>query len=128
MSRGAGNWHGTAEVAAKERLHACCGVGEGGRERERDCRARRIREEKWAPTDPSLWAGFQQKSRRRHCRTPRAALPPYPNSADLATDYVTLSISDMDTYPPYIITRNKQLLQTMVMLYRSSFIKHFGAL
>jgi hypothetical protein len=97
-------------------------------ERERLQGQKDKREEKWSPIDPALWAGFQQKSIRRHCRTPRAALPPYPNSADLATDYVTLSISDMDTYPPYIMTKNKQSLQTMVMLYRSSFIKHFGAL
>jgi hypothetical protein len=58
----------------------------------------------------------------------KVALPPCPNSADLATDYVTLSISDMYIYPLYIMTRDTTTIQTMVMLHRSSFINHFEAL
>jgi hypothetical protein len=38
---------------------------------------------------------------------PRGSTAALPEQQDLATNYVTLSISDMDTYPPYIMTRNK---------------------
>jgi hypothetical protein len=67
------------------------------------------------------------KNSEQHCCSPGAALPPYLNSIDLATDYVTLSISDMDIYPLYIMTRDTTTIQTMVMLHRSSFINHFEA-
>jgi hypothetical protein len=78
------------------------------------------KEVKWAPTDPAIVGRISTEIQR-------AALPPCPNSADLAIDYVTLSFLDMDIYPLYIMTRDTTTIQTMVMLHRSSFINHFEA-